>query len=498
MQLFLAFLCNRVSCVILLSLFFSSGFDASASEFRVRLSSRPQTLDWSSATSGSEGAVIQNLMDGLFGFDSQSNLVPVLVKSYRWSSDAKTLEIDLKKNVHWSDGTRLKSAHILDSFEHLLNPSVNSANASLLFDVVGARNYFYGKIKNFSQVGITAPRDDQVRITLTEPRANFLNTLTHWATFPYRKDKPSQTLGPYQLSKKQGDQIDLIANSKYYGKSTEIKKVSFQTIADGALALKNFQAKKIDYLLQLEDAFLEKNKSLQGLDFVDPIRVVALLHLNPSRVSTDSPEKRRKVMAAINLRELIGAHSANRVAAPSMIPRGLAGGPAPSNQKSFVPAASDVALPDSGLTLAYPNDALSKSIAERIQQTSKAVKIKIEALPQNAQASFYKRYDLIISLFGLDFSDPDQLFGAFLSQGTLDFFSLNSGELLSLVQKARSTPNIKERALLYASAADYLQNQIAVVMPLFYRRRAFLLNPHFKGESGASGSPRISRIHRVK
>jgi oligopeptide transport system substrate-binding protein len=480
MQLILPFL-----CVILFSL------SANAADFRVRLSAAPKTLDWNSATSGSEGAILQNLMEGLFGFDSKWNLTPALAESYRWSSDAKTLEITLKKKVRWQDGTPLKASQLVDGFERLLNPNLNSANASMLFDVMGAREYYFGKTKNFSEVGISAPKDDVLKIILKEPRANFLNVLTHWATFPYRKDKPAQTLGAYQLVQKQANEIRLKSNPLYYGKPAQMKSVDFQVIPEGAEALKAFQTKKIDYLLQLEDEIFEKNKTLPGLGFVDPIRVVALLHFNPSRVLTNSPEKRRKIMAAISTESLIAANAETRVPAPSIIPFPL------QKMNRFVPEKSNASLPDEGLTLGYPNDALSKSIAERMQATSKTIKLKIETLPQNDQAAA-KRYDLILTLFGLDYFDPDQLFSSFLSQGTNDLFNLSSAEFLQLIQKARATPNSKDRAKVYLDAADYLQNRLAVVMPLFYRRRAFLLNPRYRAEAGSQGTPLITRIHLSK
>lgn len=468
--------------IVCLLVAFSLCISAQAKPFNVRLSSAPQSFDWNSATTGSESAVILNLMDGLFRFDS--HLVPVLAQSYTWSADSKTLEIKLKKNIVWQDGTRLKAQHFLDSFERLLNPIINSKNASLIFDVAHARDYFYGKTKNFSEVGISAPKDDVLKFTLTEPRANFLNILTHWATFPYRKDKPTQTLGAYQLVQKQGSEVWLKSNPKYFGKAPRLKEIHFEAISSGEIALKSFQEKKIDYLLQLEDELLDQNKGLAGLGFVDAIRVVALLHFNPSRVSTNSAEKRRSIMAAISTQSLIEAQTQTRVPAASILPE--------HSRTRFTPQKSDLKLPETSLTLGYPNDALSLSVAEKIQATSKNLKIRIEALPQNETA--LKRYDLIFTLFGLDYFDPDQLFSAFLSQGSLDFFNFNSADFLALVQQARRTQNDAERAKINAKAADYLQNQVAVVMPLFYRRRAFLLNPQYRMEAQSRGSPLMSRI----
>jgi len=223
---------------------------------------------------------------------------------------------------------------------------------------------------------------------------------------------------------------------------------------------------------------------------VDFIRVVALLHLNPTRLSTNSPEKRRAIMAAIPIQALLDAQPLTRVGAPSIIPSTQTG--------IFSPTGSLDSVSNLGLTLAYPDDALSRSIAEEIQKDSNRLKIKIEALPKKDLLSVSKRYDLVLTLFGLDYSDPDQLLSSFLSQGTHDLFNVSNGDLLKLIQAARSTEDLKAREKLYLDAANLLENQIAIVMPLFYRRRGFLLRPTFSFDDKRQGTAKLTQIHVKK
>ena len=104
-------------------------------------------------------------------------------------------------------------------------------------------------------------------------------------------------------------------------------------------------------------------------------------------------------------------------------------------------------------------------------------------MPSNDHAAA-KRYDLVFNLFGLDFGDPDQILSAFLSQGTLDLFNLSSAELLAMIQRARLDNH-------YEVPANYLQNQLAIVMPLFYRQRAYLLNSAYRFKDGQEGSTEL-------
>lgn len=468
----------RFTLFLCISLCAASVSQAFAGDFRVRLTSQPQTLNWNSATTGSESAIILNVMEGLFEAGANQKSLPLLTKKYSWSADGKTLEIDLQTGIKWSDGSPLQAKHFLDSFENLLNPSTNSPNASLLFDIDSAKDYFLGKIKNFQQVGIKATSATHLTLKFHEPRTNFLSVLTHWATFPIRKDKPAATLGPYQITSMVP--ITLQTNPFYHGKKPTIAKVIFQVISDRTQALEAYKKGELDYLLQVED------ETLPGVGFAEPVRVVGLLHFNPLRIHTNSPEVRRAIMRKIPSPAIVAASPQTRLPAQNLLPM--------LSQDLGVEKSKATAgkLPDSSLTLGYPNDELSRSVATTIQSATQGVKIKIEPLPTASGAA--KRYDMVLSFFGLDYSEPDQFFSAFFAQGGLDFFDVSSPELVQIIQRARLSQVPQQRLALYRDAADYLQNKLSIVMPLFYRRRAFLLSPKFMQAAGFSGSSQIVKI----
>ena len=453
-----------------------------ATDFKVRLSSQPQTLNWNSATTGSESAIILNVMEGLFELSGSQKIEPLLAKSFTWSKDGKTLEIEIKPGLKWADGMPVLAKHFIDSFENLLNPSSNSPNASLLFDVESAKDYFLGKIKNFQQVGVKATSSTHLTLKFQEPRTNFLSVLTHWATFPIRKDKLTSTLGPYQISSL--NPITLTINPHYHAKKPLISKVIFQVIPDPHQALEAYRKNELDYLLQVED------ENQPGVEFAEPVRVVALLHFNPLRTHTNSPEVRQAIMSKIKVSDLVAASPQTRLSAHNLLPM-LSQDLGIDRSKS-----SSVKIPDSSLTLGYPNDELSRSVAATIQSSTHELKIKTEPLSTAPGAA--KRYDLVLSFFGLDYSEPDQFFSAFFAQGGLDFFDVSSPELIQIIRKARLNSTEHERLSLYHDAADYLQNKLSIVMPLFYRRRAFLLSPKFIHLPGTQGSPQIVKIHSKK
>jgi oligopeptide transport system substrate-binding protein len=455
---------------------------------RVRLSSSPQTLDWTQATSGSEGAILENLMSGLFKLNSDRQAIPDLARSFKWSPDRKTLEVTLRTDFTWTDGEKLNSRQFLDSFERLLNPNLNSQNASLLFGVAGARDYFLGKAKSFESVGIKAPAGDLLVFHLNEPRSRFLNILTHWSTFPYRKDRPSATLGPYALLNRSPTKLLLRARSK----TNPIQQAAFEVIRDGAEAVDRFRKGQLDYLLQIEDALLtpDTRRSLPPLTYATPLRVVAMLHLNPNRVATNTPEKRKTIMQQIHPESLIALQPESRAPAEGLIPD-------QTRQKPRLQSKSPEAGSDALLVLGYPDDSYSKTLAEQIQKTATRIKLRLEPLPKGDLSSASQKYDLVLTLFGLDYGDPDQLLSSFLSQGTHDLFKVNSGELLRMLTHARSTEAIQAQELEYREAERYLEEKIAIVMPLFYRKRPCLIRSRFQFTEGRSGSAKLVEIKKT-
>jgi oligopeptide transport system substrate-binding protein len=462
--------------------------------FRVRLSTIPQSFDWNRATSGSESAVIRNLMIGLYEYDQSGQLQPVLAQSPVWGPNFKSLKITLKPGVVWEDGLPLTAFHFVDSFKRLLKPDLNSPNAFVLFSIQNARDYFFGKIKDFSTVGVQATGELELTFTFANPNPYFLNTLSYWATFPIRKESLSLALGPYTLKSRTATEIWLALNPKYVFKNRSIHpidQVSFKVIPDIKTALKLYQSKELDYLLQVEDEQIEAAKKLGPVEITDAFRVVALLHLNPSRVHTQSPENRRALIDAIRNPKVLDAliNTGGRAPSDHLIPPQWIAPPTADVLKLIQTPLNRGKLPETPTLLGYPDDSLSKSIAETIYKNADPLKIRIEAIRAD-QSQTEKRYDLVLSLFGLDYIDPDQILSSFLSQGTHDLFNYTLPDLTRILNLARGEPDRIIRDQFYWKAIHQLENESALVTPLFYRKRAFLLRPTFvRGPSFIPGSP---------
>ncbi len=108
-------------------------------------------------------AVAKSFYEGLFGFDPEMKVRPVLAESYTTSSDGLVYTIKLRAGVKFHDGTDFKADAVKASLDRATNPENRLKRAAL-----------------FSNIDRTEIVDDvTVRITLKRPFSAFINQLAH-------------------------------------------------------------------------------------------------------------------------------------------------------------------------------------------------------------------------------------------------------------------------------------------------------------------------------
>ena len=73
----------------------------------------------------------KSFYEGLFGFDKDMKMIPVLAESYAVSKDGLAYTFKLKKGIKFHDGTDFKADAVKANFDRVTNPQQAQALQSL-------------------------------------------------------------------------------------------------------------------------------------------------------------------------------------------------------------------------------------------------------------------------------------------------------------------------------------------------------------------------------
>ncbi len=98
---------------------------------------------------------------GLMGLSGNGSLVPVLAKSYTVSKNGKVYTFILRKNIRFSDGTKVTAKDVVFTIHKAQDPALKSP-----------------QLANWSGITVEAVNSNTVRFTLPKPYAPFLENTT--------------------------------------------------------------------------------------------------------------------------------------------------------------------------------------------------------------------------------------------------------------------------------------------------------------------------------
>jgi peptide/nickel transport system substrate-binding protein/oligopeptide transport system substrate-binding protein len=137
----------------------------------------PDRLDPACVDDAYEAFLVNQIFDGLVGFDAHLNTVPSIASSWIISPDGKTYTFELKSGVRFHDGTEVVADDVVFSLTRVFDLPEEQAGLArqYLCHILGAADYAAKKIDRIT--GLEAPSSHQVRITLDHPYAPFLAVL---------------------------------------------------------------------------------------------------------------------------------------------------------------------------------------------------------------------------------------------------------------------------------------------------------------------------------
>lgn len=440
-------------------------------EFSANLDQRPfnigvvgtvKTLHPAGLNTSGERLLASALYEGLVYYDEKSGMQkPLLAKSWKYSSDGKSLVINLNKNARFHNGRKVKAKDIKDCWENSFSNTKEWSNISLFMCISGSKERLEGKQAEIS--GIQVINSSTLKISFEKPNGAFIATLTHPAFWIYdiadSQEQPAGT-GPFVLKTNQEfKKISLTRNEQYHRGVPSLSGLEISTYVDAYQAFGDYKAGKLDYLDGVpikELKNLRSNDKYKKLLIEKPIFATYSLGFNMNKEPfAGNYLLRRAINYAIDRKAIVndifgGAY----LTAKGVIPLGMPGYNKEMKGYIYDAVKSQELLEEAGypmgdglktISLSYNNDPGHQQVAQSIAEQLSLLGINVELSPVEWESYEKKLINSDLTLFRLewcaDYPDADSfLYSLFHSSkiGISNYCSYRNSQVDKVLDAARA------------------------------------------------------------
>lgn len=289
----------------------------------------PSLLDPQKCKENICNVLIYQLFEGLVISNGEGKIIPANAERWTLSSDGKTYTFYLRKNLKWSDGTKLTANDYVYSMQRLVDPAVYSYQSYLSEFIKNSKEIILGKMP-IASLGVKALSEYILEINLTQPTPIFLEILAVSNNFPVQKKNIEKfgskftlpenlvTNGSYTLKKSnKSEKIILEANKHYWNqKAINFEKINYIFEKDPNTLIKLYQNGQLDIVTDIE---LDQIKSIKN-KFDSELKTVSILGCYFYTFNIQSPPfSNKKLRQALNIaidREFISQSLFNKTQIP--------------------------------------------------------------------------------------------------------------------------------------------------------------------------------------
>jgi oligopeptide transport system substrate-binding protein len=215
----------------------------------------PDSLDPQKARGFEAQSILRDLCEGLTTLDHAANVASGVARTWSVSPDGLTYTFNLRPEARWSSGERVVAADFVAALRRLVDPATGSGYAEYV-DVIANAGDIVAARKSPDTLGISAPDEATVVITLATPAAYLPTLLSHPSTCPVHR--PTLAAHPDGIARPgvmvsdgafvlkewvQGSYISAARNRHYWNDAaTQLDGVRYLLIADESAELARYRA----------------------------------------------------------------------------------------------------------------------------------------------------------------------------------------------------------------------------------------------------------------
>jgi len=463
----------------------------------------PESLDPHIVTGIPEMRLTKALFEGLTRLDAH-NAQPVPAIAERWeiSPDGRVYTFHLRTNAVWSTGEPITTDDVVWSWFRALSPATAGDYAGQLFYIKGAEDWYNGKLKDVSQVGIRALDDYTMRVELNAPLAFFLDLCSFptLAVVPkqtiekygdrWLHAKPLPTSGAFTLGAwRVNDKVRLLRNPRYWDGPVASAIIDVLPTGSPNTALNLYETGVADIVwdkdlvpTELMD-LLVKRPDFHSFDYLGTY----FYRFNTARAPFNDPRVRRAFALATDKPRIINKLTKGaEKPASHFVPNGVANYSAPEGMK-FSPDQARKTLAEAGFpggkgfprvtytffSAAGGGSKLHGKVAVELQQMWRnelGVEIELRQIERKVFYSSQSKldYDISTSSWIGDYNDANTFLDLFTSTSGNNRTGWKNPRYDALIAEANQQTDLKKRAGTFQRAEAILVLEEAPIVPLYF------------------------------
>ena len=489
--------------------------------FRYSITSEATTLDPNKSDSIADAELQHAMTEGLVR-NTAGEISPGIADSWELSDDGLTYTFHLR-DAKWSDGVPIKAGDFVYSLQRLMDPNTASVYAFIGEYIKNGAAVESGKMQP-SELGVSAPDDHTLVITLEHPTAYFLSLVGSLAEYaPIRQDivekygtdfagdaSKNVYSGPFMLTSSAAQKYVFEKNPNYWNAdNVKLDGAEVSVIADQNTALAMYESGDLDFVKIPTDAV--PNYDDKDQEYMNGNEDYLYINQGGSNPLLANKNFRLALNYGINRNAYIQLATNNVYTPTNTLVMPLVNGVEktygeeyPMSEKSY-PMDGDpdkakqyleAAMKDLGIakasditvTITTTDAESSKKIAEVCQNLlNSALGINVE-VRQVTYKNIYGEvlpkgdYELAYAGWGPDYPDPYTYLELFKSDNPYNYSKYKNDEFDSLL-KASNTETDKKARMDLLNKAEQIVLDDGALVPLQCRQEHYLLNPQMKNVS---------------
>ncbi len=480
---------------------------------RITYTAEPESADPAATTA--DYILMMNCMDTLVITETneagENVTAPGLAETWDISEDGLQYTFHLRQGVTFHNGEGFTSDDVLYTVDRMLDPERSGKNADWMDMIKGAQDVLDGKAESVEGVGIECPDDYTVVMTLDQPYAPFLASLSvpGWsivnreagekadeagggaATSKFGSDPAYFTgCGPFVLKEwVLNDHVYLETNKDYWRGASELDGILIKIVPDASTEKMLFDSGQIDiidmdHMLDQIPTYRDDPQWADNL-VVKTVLGTSYLSINESIEPFQDVRVRKALQMALDRQTLIDTlYYGAATPAYSFFPEGLPGydpdiEPIPYDPEGAKKLLAEAGYPDGfemtiSQTTNSPDDlAINEVIAAQFE----AIGIKV-TIDQVDSATWYDvratgALPMYRTTWTADFNDPDNFLYVMWNPSANVSRSWNyyNKEVIDRIVAARYMTDPEARVKEYTDLNWQVVRKDAAMIPLWHKQK---------------------------